>query len=80
MQKHFHRSEHWVIVEGVATVTLNENIKTLKVGESIVIPKEGIHRIENKEKVALKIVEVQLGDRVDEQDIIRIEDDFNRLE
>lgn len=78
LQKHFKRSEHWVVVSGQPTLTLNNETKTYQVNESIFIPKEAIHRIENLTDVPCEIVEVQVGDYLGEDDIVRIEDVYGR--
>jgi len=78
LQKHMHRSEHWVVVEGEAVVTLGTTDRAVPAGESIFIPREELHRVENKGKGDLVIMEVQIGDKLDEDDIIRVEDDFGR--
>jgi mannose-6-phosphate isomerase-like protein (cupin superfamily) len=78
LQKHNHREENWVIVTGIGTVTLNGEEYTLKTGGSIYIPKLAVHRIENKEQTPLVFIEVQTGDILDENDIIRLEDKYNR--
>jgi mannose-1-phosphate guanylyltransferase/mannose-6-phosphate isomerase len=79
LQKHKFRSENWVVVEGQATVTLNKKIIVLKKSESIFIPKGAIHRIHNKQKNVLKIIEVQTGSYLGEDDIIRINDIYGRI-
>lgn len=78
LQKHMHRSEHWVVVEGEAAVTLGSMEHTVSAGGSIFIPREELHRVENRGKENLVIMEVQTGDKLDENDIIRVEDDFGR--
>jgi mannose-1-phosphate guanylyltransferase len=78
LQKHAHRNEHWVVVNGTATVTLESDIKTLNPNQSTYIPKNILHRLENKNSENLVIIEVQVGDYLGEDDIIRIEDDFKR--
>ncbi len=78
LQKHFHRSEHWVIVGGESIVTKGENEYHLKVNESIYIPVGEFHRLENPGKVDLVLLEIQVGDYLEEDDIVRIEDDFDR--
>ena len=77
-QKHFKREEQWTVVQGTATVTLNDNIHTIKTGSNIFIPKEAKHRVENKEKDQLIFIEIQQGTYFGEDDIIRIEDDYDR--
>jgi mannose-6-phosphate isomerase-like protein (cupin superfamily) len=67
------------VVEGQATVTLNKKIIVLKKSESIFIPKGAIHRIHNKQKNVLKIIEVQTGSYLGEDDIIRINDIYGRI-
>ena len=78
LQKHKHRSEHWVVVKGNASVTKNNKVYNLKKNYSIDIPKETKHRIENKEKTPLVIIEIQTGNKLLENDIIRFEDIYNR--
>ncbi len=78
LQKHHHRSEHWIVVRGVATVTINGNIKTLHENESIYIPLGATHRLENPGKIDLELIEVQTGSYFGEDDIIRLEDIYNR--
>ncbi|RAP33984.1 mannose-1-phosphate guanylyltransferase/mannose-6-phosphate isomerase [Candidatus Marinamargulisbacteria bacterium SCGC AG-439-L15] len=79
LQKHKHRSEHWTIVKGTAIVTIDDQTHTLDENKSIYIPKGAIHRLENKTKNLIKVIEVQYGDYLGEDDIIRIEDDYQRL-
>lgn len=80
-QKHARRSEHWFIVSGTAKVTLNDVQTVVKKGESVDIPVGTAHRVENPEKTDLLVfIEVQTGDYFGEDDIVRIEDDFGRLE
>ncbi len=79
LQKHKHRSEHWVVVKGTATVTRNQEIFDVATNESVYLPCGAIHRLENKQNEQLEIIEVQTGDYLGEDDIIRIEDDYNRL-
>lgn len=78
-QSHKHRSEHWVVLEGMGEVTLNEEILAVKPGSSIVIPKNSKHRIKNIGKKPLRFVEVQTGDYFGEDDIIRYADDYKRV-
>ncbi|MCB1531267.1 MAG: mannose-1-phosphate guanylyltransferase/mannose-6-phosphate isomerase [Alphaproteobacteria bacterium] len=80
LQKHKHRSEHWVVVKGVATVTRDDDIFDLQVNESTYIPCGAVHRLENKGMAVLEIIEVQTGNYLGEDDIIRLEDDYNRKE
>jgi mannose-1-phosphate guanylyltransferase / mannose-6-phosphate isomerase len=78
LQRHAHRSEHWVVVEGEATVT--RDLETLRVpaNESVFLPVGCVHRVENHGASLLKIIEVQVGDYLGEDDIVRLEDDWHR--
>ena len=78
LQRHQQRSEHWIVVEGQATVTLEETIKTLDPNDSIFIPVGCLHRLANDTPNPLVIIEVQTGNYLGEDDIERVEDDFNR--
>src|SRR6202034_3556612 len=78
LQKHHHRSEHWVVVRGTAQVTVNELVKIVHENESIYIPIGAVHRLENPGKILLELIEVQTGSYLGEDDIIRIEDDYQR--
>lgn len=77
-QYHKKRSEVWTIVKGKAIVTLDGEIKTLNCGETILIPQGMKHRVENKNNELLVFIEVQVGTYFGEDDIVRIEDDYNR--
>jgi len=77
-QKHKYRSEHWIVVKGNARITKNNKNYDLKKNQSIDIPKGAKHRVENKEKKPLTIIEIQTGDKLLENDIIRFEDIYNR--
>ncbi|NTV30092.1 MAG: cupin domain-containing protein [Candidatus Omnitrophica bacterium] len=80
LQRHAHRSEHWVVVNGTAKITNGRNILFLDENESTYIPKMTIHRLENPEKKRrLRIVEVQCGNYTGEDDIERIDDDHGRV-
>ena len=78
LQYHNHRAEHWVVVEGEAEVTIEQKIFTLKLNESTFIPKGKIHRLKNLTSKNLQIIEVQTGDYLEEDDIIRLEDNYGR--
>jgi mannose-1-phosphate guanylyltransferase/mannose-6-phosphate isomerase len=78
LQKHHHRSEHWIVVRGTARVTVNEAVKIVHENESIYIPIGAVHRLENPGKILLELIEVQTGSYLGEDDIIRIEDDYQR--
>ena len=79
LQKHFHRSEHWLITQGVPKITLNKKSFSKKLNETIFIPKGAIHRIQNPYKKTVKIMEVQLGSILKETDIVRYEDIYGRV-
>jgi len=78
LQFHHHRSEHWIVVSGVATVTVGENTFDLKANESTYIPKEAKHRLANFGKENLVIIEAQVGSYLGEDDIVRLQDDYKR--
>jgi mannose-1-phosphate guanylyltransferase/mannose-6-phosphate isomerase len=78
LQKHHHRSEHWIVVRGAALVTVNDLQKIVHENESIYIPIGATHRMENPGKIPLELIEVQTGSYLGEDDIIRIEDDYRR--
>lgn len=80
LQKHLHRSEHWVVVSGTAKVTVGDTVTLVRKNESTYIPIGIPHRLENEGKIDLVIIETQVGEYVGEDDIIRIEDDFRRIE
>lgn len=78
LQSHKYRSEHWIIVEGIAKVTINDEIKLVNVGHSVYVPKGAIHRVANPGKIPLVFIEVQIGDYLGEDDIERYEDLYSR--
>lgn len=78
MQKHYHRSEHWVVVQGTALVTVGDQEKLVSENESVYITATEWHRLENPGKVPLEIIEVQIGTYLGEDDIIRSNDIYNR--
>ena len=77
-QYHQKRSEVWTLVQGTGTITLDGQVKNYKVGETILIPQGVKHRIENSEQDKVVFIEVQTGTYFGEDDIVRIEDDYNR--
>ena len=79
MQMHKHRAEHWVVVSGEATITNNEIQYKLQENQSAYIPKTHHHRLANESDKPLSIIEVQCGDYVGEDDIIRFDDSYGRL-
>jgi mannose-1-phosphate guanylyltransferase/mannose-6-phosphate isomerase len=78
LQSHEHRAEHWIVVAGRATVTLDGRIFTVEQGEHIHIPRQSTHRIENQGSEKLRMIEIQTGDYLGEDDITRYEDDYGR--
>ncbi len=78
LQSHHHRSEHWVIVEGTAKVTINGKERLVTEGESVYIPLGAVHRLENPGKVSMILIEIQTGTYLHEDDIIRYEDLYSR--
>jgi len=78
LQYHNNRSEHWIITKGIANITKGDQNFILNENEVTFIEKEEIHRIENKEKYDLVIVEVQTGEKISENDIVRLDDIYGR--
>lgn len=78
LQKHYHRSEHWIVVRGTAEVQIGDKVQMLRENESIYIPQGEIHRLSNPGKILLELIEVQTGSYLGEDDIIRLEDTFGR--
>ena len=78
LQSHNHRSEHWVVLSGIARVTVDDKVYMLKAGSSIDIPVKAIHSLANPYDSELKIIEVQKGDKLVEEDIIRYKDIYGR--
>lgn len=78
LQYHNHRKEFWSVVAGTALVTCGDVVKEYTKGETAIIPQGAVHRLENKTDSLVIIIEVQNGDYLGEDDIIRLEDDFNR--
>jgi mannose-1-phosphate guanylyltransferase len=79
LQRHHHRSEHWVVVRGTAEVTVDGKVSMLTENESIYLPLGCTHRLANPGKILLELIEVQTGSYLGEDDIIRIEDEFGRV-
>ena len=78
LQSHHHRSEHWIVVEGTAKVTVNDEVKLVGENQSVYIPLGAVHRMENPGKVPMVLIEVQTGSYFGEDDIIRYEDIYAR--
>ena len=79
LQKHHHRSEHWLITQGKPLITLNKKKISKSINQSIYIPKGAIHRIENPFKINVKILEIQKGSILKETDIVRYQDIYGRV-
>ena len=78
LQKHFHRAEHWVVVNGSALVTCDERETLVRENESVYLPLGAVHRLENPGRIPLTLIEVQSGAYLGEDDIVRIEDTYGR--
>jgi mannose-1-phosphate guanylyltransferase/mannose-6-phosphate isomerase len=78
LQKHFHRAEHWIVVNGTALVTRDGEEILVRENESIYLPLGAVHRLENPGKVPLNLIEVQSGSYLGEDDIVRLEDTYGR--
>ncbi len=78
LQKHFHRNEHWIVVSGTATVTVGDETKLIRPNESTYIKMGEVHRLANEGKIPVVLIEAQVGEYTDEDDIVRVSDDFNR--
>ena len=79
-QLHYHRSEHWIVVSGTAEVELNGEVKLLLHGESMFVSSGVKHRLSNPGIIPLEVIEVQIGEYLKEDDIIRFEDDYGRID
>ncbi|PVZ45251.1 mannose-1-phosphate guanylyltransferase/mannose-6-phosphate isomerase [Phaeobacter sp. JL2872] len=78
LQSHHHRSEHWIVVEGTAKVTVDDEVRLVTENQSVYIPLGSVHRMENPGKVPMVLIEVQTGSYLGEDDIIRYEDVYAR--
>ncbi|MCL4676611.1 MAG: cupin domain-containing protein, partial [Pararhodobacter sp.] len=78
LQSHHHRAEHWIVVEGTAKVTVDDQVKLVTENQSVYIPLGAVHRMENPGKVPMVLIEVQTGSYLGEDDIIRYEDVYAR--
>ena len=78
LQRHQHRSEHWVVVSGAATVVRGDETITISKNESTYIPIGVKHRLENRGKIPVQLIEVQVGEYLEEDDIERFEDGYGR--
>lgn len=78
LQKHHHRSEHWIVVRGTAEVTIDDRTEIVTENESVYIPLGSVHRLANPGRMTVELIEVQTGSYLEEDDIVRIADDFGR--
>jgi mannose-6-phosphate isomerase-like protein (cupin superfamily) len=78
LQKHFHRAEHWVVVNGTAAVTRDGESLLLKENESVFLPLGCVHRLENPGRIPLNLIEIQSGPYLGEDDVVRFEDLYAR--
>ena len=78
LQKHYHRNEHWIVVSGTALVRVGDDEKIVRANESTYIPMGELHRLENPGKIPLILIEAQVGEYTGEDDIVRVDDDFDR--
>lgn len=78
LQYHHHRSEHWIVVSGIATITINDKVFEMGPNESTYIPKEAKHRLFNNHTEDLVLIEAQVGSYLGEDDIVRLQDDYKR--
>ena len=78
LQQHYHRAEHWVVVNGTALVTKDGDDILVRENESIYLPLGAVHRVSNPGRVPLNLIEVQSGAYLGEDDIVRFEDDYAR--
>ena len=78
LQMHYHRSEHWIVVSGTAKVTCDNQETVLCINQSTYVPQTKVHRLENPGVIPLVVIEVQNGDYLGEDDIIRFQDDYTR--
>ncbi|KFG90521.1 Mannose-1-phosphate guanylyltransferase [Sphingobium herbicidovorans NBRC 16415] len=78
LQSHFHRSEHWIVVEGTAKVTVGDDVQLLSENQSVYVPVGAVHRMENPGRIPMVFIEVQTGSYVGEDDIVRYEDRYAR--
>ena len=78
LQSHNHRSEHWIVVEGTAKITIDDKVKLVSEGQSVYVPLGAVHRMENPGKLPMLLIEVQIGGYLGEDDIIRYEDVYSR--
>lgn len=78
-QMHYHRSEHWIVVKGTAKVIVGEKEQFIHENESTYVPRSTLHRLENPGKIPLELIEVQNGEYIEEDDIVRFDDIYGRI-
>ncbi|OYT69879.1 MAG: mannose-6-phosphate isomerase [Chloracidobacterium sp. CP2_5A] len=78
-QKHAQRDEHWIVVQGCAQVTIDGRERLVRVGEAVDVPTGAAHRIANPSADLLVLIEIQLGEYLGEDDIVRLQDDYGRV-
>ena len=79
LQSHNHRSEHWIVVEGTVKVTIDDDVKLVREGQSVYVPLGAIHRMENPGRLPVTLIEIQIGTYLEEDDIIRYDDIYARI-
>jgi len=79
LQLHHHRNEHWIVTEGTAEITLGDRIFTAETNTAVYIEVEQKHRIANRTDKPLVVIEIQTGETLDENDIVRFEDSYGRV-
>lgn len=79
LQMHHHRSEHWIITDGTAEITLGDTVQTVSANNHVFIPVGCKHRIANRTASPVIFIEIQAGDLLDENDIVRFEDQYGRV-
>ncbi|MBM7866602.1 mannose-1-phosphate guanylyltransferase/mannose-6-phosphate isomerase [Heliobacterium gestii] len=80
LQLHYHRSEHWIVISGTAKVTIADEVKMIHENQSVFVPKSTLHRLENPGRIPLQFIEVQTGLYLEEDDIVRYEDVYGRIQ
>lgn len=80
LQSHHQRSEHWIVVEGTARVTIDDQVKLVAENQPVYIPVGAVHRMENPGKLPMVLIEVHTGSYLGEDDIIRYEDIYSRVQ
>jgi mannose-6-phosphate isomerase-like protein (cupin superfamily) len=78
LQYHRHRAERWIVVSGHPVITVDDAVMRVAPGGVVIIPKGAVHRLENPNKTPVEIIEVQLGDYLGEDDIVRLHDVYDR--